>query len=179
MKNKIFKKEIFKSQHGITLIALVITIIVLLILAGVSLNLVMGNQGILQQATKAVEKNNEAKEQEEIELKEAEWSAEYYRKKYVENDTTLPDTVEEYVEQKMGKNSNSELYGKVVNYTAPNNAPVKWKVFHMDSENIYLIADDYISFDYAPESENYTLYKNSTDYKLSFNSLIISFLFRT
>ena len=35
-----------KNQKGITLVALVVTIIVLLILAGVSLSLVMGNEGI-------------------------------------------------------------------------------------------------------------------------------------
>ena len=37
----------FRKQKGITLIALVITIIVLLILAGVSINLVVGEGGIL------------------------------------------------------------------------------------------------------------------------------------
>ncbi len=39
-----------KGQKGITLIALVITIIVLIILAGVSISLVLGNQGILPRA---------------------------------------------------------------------------------------------------------------------------------
>jgi hypothetical protein len=43
-----------KEQKGITLVALVITIIVLLILAGVSISLVMGNNGILTQASGAV-----------------------------------------------------------------------------------------------------------------------------
>ena len=40
----------FKRQNGITLIALVITIIVMLILAGVSLNAVIGDNGIISQA---------------------------------------------------------------------------------------------------------------------------------
>ena len=39
-------KKISKNE-GITLIALVVTIVVLLILAGVSLNLVLGNNGII------------------------------------------------------------------------------------------------------------------------------------
>lgn len=39
-----------KEQKGITLVALVITIIVLLILAGVTISLVIGNNGILNQA---------------------------------------------------------------------------------------------------------------------------------
>ncbi len=43
-----------KEQKGITLVALVITIIVLLILAGVSISLVMGDNGVLTQAQGAV-----------------------------------------------------------------------------------------------------------------------------
>ena len=42
-----------KDNKGITLIALVITIIVLLILAGVSIAMLTGNNGILSQATNA------------------------------------------------------------------------------------------------------------------------------
>ena len=45
----------FKEQKGITLVALVITIIVLLILAGVSISLVMGENGVLGQAANAVD----------------------------------------------------------------------------------------------------------------------------
>ena len=39
-----------KNKRGITLIALVITIIILLILASVSLNLVLGDNGIIERA---------------------------------------------------------------------------------------------------------------------------------
>lgn len=42
-----------KQEKGITLIALVITIVILLILAGVSLNLVVGNEGILTRGKEA------------------------------------------------------------------------------------------------------------------------------
>ena len=42
-----------KEQKGITLIALVITIIVLLILAGVSIAMLTGNNGVLTKATTA------------------------------------------------------------------------------------------------------------------------------
>ena len=55
-----------KRQNGITLVALVITIIVLLILAGVSISLVVGNNGILSQASNAVVKNKEAQAKEEV-----------------------------------------------------------------------------------------------------------------
>ena len=56
------------DKKGITLIALVITIIVLLILAGVSIATLTGNNGILTQAQKAKINNNEASAKEKIEL---------------------------------------------------------------------------------------------------------------
>ena len=49
----------FKGQKGITLVALVITIIVLLILAGVALATLTGNNNIIDNANKAVDKYNE------------------------------------------------------------------------------------------------------------------------
>ncbi len=42
-----------KKENGVTLVALVITIIVLLILAGVALSMVMGDSGIFGKANKA------------------------------------------------------------------------------------------------------------------------------
>ena len=56
------------NQRGITLIALVITIIILLILAGVSIALLTGDNGIITQAQKAKEKTEEAKVREEQQL---------------------------------------------------------------------------------------------------------------
>ena len=50
---KNYKTFKFKSTNGITLIALVISIIVMLILAGVSLNATIGDNGIITQAQNA------------------------------------------------------------------------------------------------------------------------------
>ncbi len=49
-----------KNNKGITLVALVVTIVVLLILAGVSINLVLGNNGIIAKAKEAETKSAEA-----------------------------------------------------------------------------------------------------------------------
>ena len=49
-----------KEMKGITLVALVVTIVVLLILAGVSINLVLGNNGIIAKAQEAKTKQAEA-----------------------------------------------------------------------------------------------------------------------
>ena len=57
-------KENLKKTKGITLIALVITIIVLLILAGVSIAMLTGENGILSQAQKAKNKTEEAQANE-------------------------------------------------------------------------------------------------------------------
>ena len=43
----------FKKEKGITLVALVVTIVVLLILAGVSITMVLGNNGIVKKAQDA------------------------------------------------------------------------------------------------------------------------------
>ena len=65
------KKEIKnKQEKGITLIALVVTIVVLLILAGVSLNLVIGNDGIMKRAKEAKNRYAEAQTNEEKQLNE-------------------------------------------------------------------------------------------------------------
>ncbi len=45
--------HIIQSKTGITLIALVITIIILLIIAGITINLVVGNNGIIRRTTQA------------------------------------------------------------------------------------------------------------------------------
>ena len=71
------------NQKGITLVALVVTIIVLLILAGVSLSLVAGSDGILGKATNAVDKHQIATIKEKIELKIAEEVENFYEAKYV------------------------------------------------------------------------------------------------
>ena len=57
-----------KNNKGITLIALVITIIVLLILAGVSISTIAGENGILKKAKAAKENTNSSQEKELIDI---------------------------------------------------------------------------------------------------------------
>ena len=61
-------KQKFKNEQGITLVALVITIIVLLILAGVTLSMVMGDSGIFGKANSAKEKTKLSNAEEIIKL---------------------------------------------------------------------------------------------------------------
>ncbi len=68
-KGERIKFLLLKKEKGITLVALVITIIVLLILAGVSIATLTGDNGILTKASEAKEKTEAAsrKEQDDIE----------------------------------------------------------------------------------------------------------------
>ena len=64
---------------GITLIALVVTVVVLLILAGVSLNLVIGNEGILTRSKEAANKYGKQAENEQQGLNDIEtWLGEQF-----------------------------------------------------------------------------------------------------
>ena len=67
-KGQNLKKRITKSTKGITLIALVFTIIILLILAGVSIAMLTGNNGILSQAGRAKDRTREEGAREKIQL---------------------------------------------------------------------------------------------------------------
>ena len=68
MKTK--NKRNYSRENGITLIALVVTIVVLLILAGVSVNALFGNSGIIEKAKEAQNAMTKAKENDEKQIGE-------------------------------------------------------------------------------------------------------------
>ena len=70
VKNRKDTKEKMKNSKGVTLVALVVTIVVLIILAGISINLILGDNGIITIAKKAKENTELAKIEEETELNE-------------------------------------------------------------------------------------------------------------
>ncbi len=65
---KKLKEKLKYGKRGITLIALVITIVVLLILAGVAIATLTGNNGILTRATEAKNKTEQTSTEEELQL---------------------------------------------------------------------------------------------------------------
>ena len=67
-----------RKDRGITLIALVVTIIVLLILAGISISMLTGQNGILNRASEAKEKNKDATDLEYLQTKADEAITNYY-----------------------------------------------------------------------------------------------------
>ena len=79
------RNRLDKTQ-GITLIALVVTIIVLLVLAGVSISMLTGENGILKRAAEAKEKTNESQDLEYLKLKATEALMDYYQKNTTESE---------------------------------------------------------------------------------------------
>lgn len=61
-------KKTLKNKQGITLVALVVTVIVLLILAGVTITSLLGDDGIIQKAQQAANTMNEAIEIEQAKI---------------------------------------------------------------------------------------------------------------
>ena len=72
----------------------------------------------------------------------------------------------------IANNPNEHYGGEIANYTTPNGDPdVKWKIFYADENNIYLIATDYIKYNYCPAGiKGSAIFKNS-DYKLSMDNV--------
>ena len=68
MKEKLKRKIKNKKDRGITLIALVITIVVLIILAGISIGALTGDNGIITQTQNAKDQTEIADEKERIDL---------------------------------------------------------------------------------------------------------------
>lgn len=68
----------FREQKGITLVALVITIIVLLILAGVTIAALSGPNGILSNAVKSNEETAKSQAKEAVSMAVSEVLTDYY-----------------------------------------------------------------------------------------------------
>ena len=65
---KLEMNKVLRNKSGITLIALVVTIVVLLILAGVSISLILDNNGIIQKSKDARRKYGQAKVNEQEQM---------------------------------------------------------------------------------------------------------------
>ncbi len=103
-KQKETQKSINTQEKGITLIAIVITIIVLLILAGVSIATLTGQNGILTRANDAKEQTEIASVKEQAQLDIANWMAERLKNN---EDITLDDlTIKNIIEIENASNSN-------------------------------------------------------------------------
>ena len=149
-----------KEQKAITLVALVITIIILLILAGVALSLVIGDNGLIKKSKESAERYNQSDRKETADLES--YDEEFKNLLGI----SIKATAKEIAQKP------SEYYGKEIKgYTCANDQAVNaWKIFFADENNIYIIADDYISYQYAPNGKNGTEITKGekSDYDLAF-----------
>ncbi len=164
-----------KKCRGITLIALVITIIVLLILAGVSLNLIAGEEGILKRATSAVDKNKVETVKEDVELVVADLGTGYYEEKYDKGSQNFGD-VDDYIESQFGLNremfdgSQAKIKkkkvevsqdGKLIATGALENGKIIWDANPKEKEKPLPMEPTAV---FAKLYEDHTLILSSTDY---------------
>ncbi len=82
---KQYTNEFIEEYSGITLISLVITIIILIILAGISINLILGENGLFNKAREAQAKFLNAQAEEETSIADLEKQIEEYSKGLPEN----------------------------------------------------------------------------------------------
>ncbi len=146
------------NEKGITLIALVLTIIVLLILVGVSISMLTGDNGILGQATNAKEQTEISSEKEAIQLtminKEVSNNSKYdigrkLYKKTLENSNiwdviVINETQEKYDDgwRYISKETEVENYGKT---------KYNWLVNEYTGEFVQLEEGKYTELSYKDE----------------------------
>ena len=132
------------NQRGITLIALVITIIVLLILAGVTINILLGQDGIINRTQQAKEQHEYAAAKEIIDLK----LAEIY--------TDAVSNNEEYTMKKitteMDKDTTITIEQKYFNTTASLKSGVSGSVDNL--KGIVVSANQYSRFKFLVSGKN-------------------------
>ncbi len=93
-----------RNQRGITLIALVITIIVLLILAGVSIAMLTGENGILTRASQSADETAISAAKEAVALAINEALTEYYETVYVNGTSSSISTAVNAALSSLGTN---------------------------------------------------------------------------
>ena len=98
-------KNFYKNKKGITLIALVITIIVLLILAGVTIATITSNESAPNKAVEARQKNEEGAAKDAATLLVAGKIQSYYEAKYVDR-TSNAGTILTYLEEELSTSKN-------------------------------------------------------------------------
>ena len=94
-----------KNKNGITLIALIITIIVLLILAGVTIAAITSNESAPNKAVEARQKNEEGAAKDAATLLVAGKIQSYYEEKYVDR-TSNAGTILSYLEDELSASKN-------------------------------------------------------------------------
>jgi len=141
-----------KNQRGITLIALVVTIIVLLILAGVTINMAIGDDGLIGQVqqTKMEQKEENIKEEAEIFIHE---------QKLANKNGTSPKNVNNFIDDLVKKSIITEEEGEKLkkgDSLNVGNATFVKDEFVLKSVLNTVKVGDYVEYKYDAPEEGYT-----------------------
>ena len=149
-------RDEYQLQDGITLVALVVTIIVLLILAGIAISLTVGNNGLFSRARNAA---NTWKESEVNELTKMEEFANIYDKTL--NDLELNGNkgeieekaiTVEYAKSNINSSNIQKYIGREVEYNSPKGGI--WRVFYYDEDGYFGRPDTlYLKMDYDEKNK--------------------------
>ncbi len=98
------------------------------------------------------------------------------RNNTVNHNEVIPASDSKITASTIANEENKNIYyGKIVsNYDCINSDGVNaWQIFYADENNIYLIADDYISYEYCPKSKTQEIIKgHNSDYRLSMQNVV-------
>lgn len=144
-------------EKGITLIALVITIIVLIILAGISIQLVLGENGIITKAKKSKEVTEISAVEEKAQL--------IYADKQIENGLNSNQIMQQIIEELKAENYNIEQ-------VEADEHDITGIKIDKDSINMGLEKTEKItvSFEGIEQLFNYYFVTNGKYYKIHFNN---------
>ena len=143
---KIIKKKSLQEK-GITLIALVVTIIILLILAGVTLNIALSDNGLFSKAKKAADDYKKAQNEEEESIRQiaTQMYSEYIGAKItvqglenIENEITIKGT-----ESGLG-NSNTDNINGVGDDGSQKftTEELEWRIWDFDGNTLRIISEE-------------------------------------
>ena len=146
-------KKVKLQEAGITLVALVVTIIVLLILAGVTLTLALSNNGVMDRAQYASNTWANATKDEETAMGQFASDVDTLTEGFINREggsggnqgTTIKINGTDLSTAVANLKSNEALkdyYGQTTDFTSV--AGVTWDLFYDDADNYYLIASDYV-----------------------------------
>ncbi len=142
-----------KNEKGITLIALIITIIIMLILSGIVLTMTIGENGIIKWAEKAGRSYMDAAKNEERMLSEI---------VNEENNVTNGDGTSSSI-----TNDNIGEYIDFGNNVVGTNATTDdWRILYVKDDKIYVILADYLPNSYGIDS----LHTKGLSYRAGFKS---------